>query len=183
MLDLSVAFNRYKFLGHEFLTWLWYTIESDVKTLKEVVPEISALGIGSRIVIENRTTDNMESITIRGDDAGLEEGMLALKKGALVAEMSLEMKTGEFEWRFLLKGESLDLSGLKTPETEGLASRGTSEEEQDGAVLEKIYLYEKAIGLVNDLYRHFIRLRVSRDWDQNIIPLLKNWVSQSRKGQ
>ena len=29
MLDLAVAYNRYRFLGDEFLTWLWYTIEND----------------------------------------------------------------------------------------------------------------------------------------------------------
>ncbi len=182
MLDLSVAFNRYKFLGHEFLTWLWYTIEADAGTINQVVPELSALAIGNRMVIENRSTDNMESITIRGDDAGLEEGLLALKKGALVAEMGLEMKTGENEWRFTLKGESLDLSNLKTPETEPLAAGG-AEAEQDGAVLEKVYLYEKAIGMVHALYSHFIRLRVSKEWEMNIVPLLKNWVAQSRKGQ
>ena len=29
MLDVAVAYNRYQFLGEEFLTWLWYVIEKD----------------------------------------------------------------------------------------------------------------------------------------------------------
>ena len=34
MLDVSVSYNRYKFLGHEFLTWLWFLIEKDRKLLE-----------------------------------------------------------------------------------------------------------------------------------------------------
>lgn len=29
MLDVSVSYDRYKFLGYEFLTWLWFLIEKD----------------------------------------------------------------------------------------------------------------------------------------------------------
>jgi hypothetical protein len=29
MLDVSVSYNRYKFLGHEFLTWLWFLMEKN----------------------------------------------------------------------------------------------------------------------------------------------------------
>ena len=29
MLDVAVAYNRFKFLGEEFLTWLWFVIDQD----------------------------------------------------------------------------------------------------------------------------------------------------------
>ena len=34
MLDVAVAYNRFKFLGDEFLTWLWFIIEQDPAYLK-----------------------------------------------------------------------------------------------------------------------------------------------------
>jgi len=47
MLDVSVAYNRYKFLGHEFLTWLWFMIETDKDTL--ISPEEDLEDIYKRV--------------------------------------------------------------------------------------------------------------------------------------
>jgi len=51
MLDLAVAYNRYRFLGDEFLTWLWFLIETDQNAFKAIDPDCSALEIGNRIVL------------------------------------------------------------------------------------------------------------------------------------
>ena len=72
MLDVAVAYNRFKFLGDEFLTWLWFIIENDPKYLKNFSPDTSSLEIGNLIVLENRRQQTVESITIKGDDANLE---------------------------------------------------------------------------------------------------------------
>ena len=90
MLDVAVAYNRYKFIGEEFLTWLWYIIDTSQNRLKSIDEEFEALEIGNRIVLENRKKESTERITIKGDGASLEEGILALKKGALVTELSLK---------------------------------------------------------------------------------------------
>ncbi|WP_246803994.1 hypothetical protein [Desulfosarcina cetonica] len=113
MLDVAVAYNRYKFIGNEFLTWLWFIIDANPDYLKTVDQTIVALNIGNRIVLENNSNDSSEIITIKGDDAGLEEGILSLRKGAVVIEMNLIYKTENQDWKFSLKGESLSFSGLK----------------------------------------------------------------------
>ncbi|MBW1899386.1 MAG: hypothetical protein JRI61_10050, partial [Deltaproteobacteria bacterium] len=113
MLDVAVAYNRFKFIGDEFLTWVWFIIENDPGYLKNLSTELSSLEIGNRIVLENRRHQAVESITIKGDDANLEEGILALRKGAVVIELNLCFKSGEQEWRFTIKGESLNLSSFK----------------------------------------------------------------------
>ena len=57
MLDVSVAYNRYKFLGHEFLTWLWFMIETDKQTLMDADKELEVMNI------EKSTIDSfLESI-------------------------------------------------------------------------------------------------------------------------
>ena len=172
MLDISVAYNRYKFLGHEFLTWLWFLIEKDRALLKKLDPELVALDIGNRIVLENSMHDAVESITIKGDDAGLEEGVLALRKGAMVTEMNLIYSSGDHEWRFTLKGESLSIANLRTPETGPLESK----EDVEGIILEKVYLYERAVRLVDKLFNYFIKMRISDDWREQTVPMLKQWV-------
>ena len=77
MLDVAVAYNRYKFLGEEFLTWLWYGIEKDQNLFKNFDQGFVALEVGNRIVFENRRKESAARITIQGEGAGLEEGVLA----------------------------------------------------------------------------------------------------------
>ena len=173
MLDVAVSYNRFRFLGHEFLTWLWHTIENNPDLLKSLDNELTALGIGNRIVLENRRDEALESITIQGDEAGFEEGILALKKGAMVTELNLFYKAGDKKWQFTLKGESLSISNLKTPET-SIIETG---EDVEGVVLDKIYLYERVTRLLDRLFNAFIKLRVSNEWNTQVLPGLKKWIS------
>jgi hypothetical protein len=175
MLDVSVAYNRYKFLGHEFLTWLWYMIETDREKLMDPAAGLNDLHIGNRVVLENNAHNRDEVISIKGDGAGLEEGVIALQKGAKVTEMNIVAQAGEHEWRFSIKGESLNIGNLKCPETGGVEKA----EDVEGAVLEKIFLYEKAVVLTRHLYRLFITARVSPDWETGVVRKISEWIGKA----
>ena len=172
MLDVAVAYNRYKFLGDEFLTWLWFVIDRDPTMLKDMDPDLTALEIGNRIVLEKRKSKSIERITIKGEDAHFEEGMLALTKGALVAELNLVYRSAEQKWQFTLKGESLNLSSFKTPKT----APPESPDEREGAILEKVFLYDKILQFLEKLYKHFIKIRTSNTWQNQVVPLIKTWM-------
>jgi hypothetical protein len=172
MLDLSVAYNRYRFLGDEFLTWLWYLVETDQNAFRTADPDCLALEIGSRIVLENRKGKSIERLTIKGDDAGLEEGKMALKKGALVTELALVFKTGEHQWQFSIKGESLNLSSLKAP---GPALPQRSEEIEP-FLLDKTQQYYKILNFLELIYKIFIQTRISTKWSSKTTPAIKKWV-------
>jgi len=173
MLDIAVAYNRYKFLGNEFLTWLWFMIETDQNRLHRYDPDLVSLNIGSRLVLENTRNNAKETITIKGEDANLEEGLLSLKKGAVVTEIHLSYKSGAQHWQFSLKGESLNISNLKMPETGPVETP----EDLEGAVIEKAYLMKKVIGLVNNLFSHFVKLRVSDEWRNQTVSRIRKWAS------
>jgi hypothetical protein len=176
MLDVAVTYNRYKFIGHEFLTWLWFCMETEPERLTQIQPDTTLLSIGNRIVLENRSGQRLETITIRGDDAGLEEGVLALAKGAVVTELHLCYKSKNHEWQFSIKGESLSLSNLKLPQTGQVENPADIE----GAVLEKAYLFDQVLKLVEALYDRFIHLRVSLDWSDSVLPAMKAWIHSRR---
>lgn len=172
MLDVSVSYNRYKFIGHEFLTWLWFNIENEPEQLQAASQNLDSLTIGNRLVIENRRRDEvLEAITIKGDDAGLEEGILALKKGAVVTEMNLVQTIGDHTWSYTLKGESLNISSLKTP-TVGQVESG---DDIEGAVIEKVYLYDQVIQFIHNLFKLFIKKRVADNWPETVNQI-KNWI-------
>ena len=176
MLDIAVSYNRYKFLGNEFLTWLWFVIEKEGQLLETPDKDPVSLTIGNRITFENRLNDDaVESITIKGDDAGLEEGIIALRKGSVVTELNLSFKTGDQEWRFNIKGESLNLSTVKHPET--APEESAAKEEHEGVVLEKIYLYGKAVDFVDHMFKKFIRLRIAGEWNTDVLPRMRQWIA------
>lgn len=173
MLDLAVAYNRYRFLGDEFLTWLWFLIETDQNAFRTIDPDCTAVEIGNRIVLENRKRKSLERISIRGDDAGLEEGRLALKKGALLTELSIVYKTGEHQWEFSLKGETLNLSSLKTPGP----PLPPSPEELELFFLNKAEHINKIIIFIETAFKMFVRKRVTSKWDNKIVPNIRKWIN------
>jgi hypothetical protein len=173
MLDLALAYNRYRFLGDEFLTWLWFLIEKDQNAFRTIDPDCTGVEVGTRIVLENRKGKSLERISIRGDDAGLEEGRLALKKGALLTELSLIFKTGEYQWEFSLKGESLNLSSLKTPGP----SLPLNPEEMESYFLNKAEHINKIINFVELAFKKFVRIRVTSKWPTKIVPNMKKWIN------
>lgn len=176
MLDVAVAYNRFKFIGHEFLTWLWFTIDTQPSFFEKIDASITAFVLGNRIVLENSLNDASETITIKGDDAGLEEGLLALRKGAVVTEMNLMCESEGQQWTFTLKGESLSFSSLRVPETGPMETL----DEIEGLFLEKTFLYEKAIDIVNHGFNEFLKMRSSVQWADKTVPEMRNWIKTGK---
>jgi hypothetical protein len=172
MLDVAIAYNRYVFLGNEFLTWIWFIIENDMQLLRQCDPEVVELTVGNRMVLENKLSNGKEIVTIRGDAAGLEEALLALSKGAVITEINLIYKSGVTEFHFTLKGESLSFSNLKLPE----CATNEKNEDLDALVLEKLYLYDKPFKFIDQLYIFFVKLRLSDAWREETLARMKQWL-------
>ena len=172
MLDVAVAYNRYRFMGHEFLTWLWYMMDTEPEALGGPYKDEIMPYMGNRIVLESASGDIRETVTIKGDEADMQEGRVALKKGAMVTELNIIIESGGQRWQLTIKGESLSMSNLSTPEI-GPASSG---EDYEGALLEKIYLYEKCSTFFDALFQNFLDCRLSADWDTRWLTAMQHWI-------
>ena len=174
MLDIATAYNKYKFLGNDFLTWIWFLIETDrnISTLLNSKNTIT-LEIGNSLVLENKLGDkSKEKVTIKGDQAGLEEGTTALKKGAFVTQMNLICKINEDEYKFTIKGESFNITGLKTPKTD----LSKNKEEMEGLVLEKSFFCFKIFEVIDTLFLKYIEQRTADNWNNKGLQDIKNWI-------
>ncbi len=171
MLDVSLTYYRYGFLGGEFLTWLWfYIVNTDPDILFDNKKEF--LEIGNKIVLERKANNAVEKVTIKGKDAGLEEGILSLKKGAVVKELNLLYRKEDKDWSFTISGESMGLSNLKTPDIGFIESK----KDIEAFVVEKIFLYESLYILIDSLYKKFIKLRVSASWI-TVVSDMNKWIN------
>jgi len=174
MLDIATAYNKYKFLGNDYLTWIWFLIENN-HNISSIIDskDIITLEVGNSIVLENKLGDkSKEKITIKGDQAGLEEGTTALKKGAFVTQINLICKINEDEYKFTIKGESFNITGLKTPKTEILKN----EDEIEGLVLEKAFLGFNIFKVIDTLFLKYIEQRTSDEWNHKGLQDIKNWI-------
>jgi len=174
MLDIATAYNKYKFLGNDYLTWIWFLIENN-HNISSIInsKDIITLEVGNSIVLENKLGDkSKEKITIKGDQAGLEEGTTALKKGAFVTQINLICKINEDEYKFTIKGESFNITGLKTPKTEILKN----EDEIEGLVLEKAFLGFNIFKVIDTLFLKYIEQRTSDEWNHKGLQDIKNWI-------
>ena len=174
MLDIAAAYNKYKFLGNDCLTWIWFLIETD-QNISSVLDskDVVTLEVGNSIVLENKLGDkSKEKITIKGDQAGLEEGTTALKKGAYVTQINLICKINEDEYRFTIKGESLNITGLKTPKTD-LSSK---KDELEGLVLEKAFFCFNIIKVIDTLFLKYLEQRTKDDWNIKGLQDIRNWI-------
>lgn len=178
MLDIAVAYNKYKFIGYEFLTWIWYLTENDYSLIETTCPEIKMFFIDNKIVIENFKEESSEKITINGDNANLDEGALALRKGSLVTEMKIQLKTSEDkDFKFTIKGESLDISGF------GILKHKFSDspDEVEASVIEKTYFIQVLTSIVDKLFAKYVNLRISDTWKNQELTKLSQWVNQRTK--
>ncbi|MFO7667506.1 MAG: hypothetical protein R6V76_12860 [Desulfobacterales bacterium] len=169
MLDASISYYRYAFLGCEFLTWVWFLISTS--NINNILKKGDSLEIGKKIVLERKVNDSIEKITIKGKDADLEEGMVSLKKGAVVKEINLLFKSGEKEWFFTITGENLNLSNIKTPDIGFIETK----KDVEGIAIEKIYLFNVICFLIDDLYKNFIKIRVSDKW-KPVVSDIRKWI-------
>jgi hypothetical protein len=181
MLDISIAYNRYKFLGFEFLTWMWYELENNPEQIR--IDEFSDISVrmGNRVMIENAFHNSRETVTIQGDDAGLEEGMIALKKGGLIAEINLVVENDRQQMQFTIKGESLSVSGLKIQQ-ENKAESTENPEEAEAFLLDRIFTCERITSWMYLIFNRFVRLRLSESWKRSVIPAMRQWILRPDEG-
>ena len=111
---------------------------------------------------------------IRGEAAQMEEGLVALRKGALVSEVNLSVEIGDQAYSMNVRGADLMVGSLKTPSTGPVRIV----DEMEGAILEKAGLLEKALAVLDSLFFAFIRLRISDAWGEEV-KKVRRWVSRA----
>ncbi len=72
----------------------------------------------------------------------------------------------------------MEFRNVKLPKTGPAAEGGDSPEEQEGMILERIFLFEELIRLVQALFRMFLEIRVGNEWKDELVKVRK-WVHHS----
>lgn len=170
-MDLVDRIETTRFLGNEFLLWLWFA--GDVTGGRHELESGGEIEVS--LESQLKLTDPLsarESISMRGEDPfGSPEADQALKQGKLPAKVLLRLKQGETEWIASLNGPALALSGIKLP--------ALLDEAADDPLFERLRLLEQLDDLLHELYRQFLSVRLSPSWASELLPAMKSWVAGS----
>lgn len=108
----------------------------------------------------------------KGDHADLKEALVALDKGAWVSELRLSLMYSDLTWDFTIKGENFHLTGLKHPKVE----QAKPQEDVDGAILEKVYLWSVVPDLIDRVFFLFLKNRLDPSGWEKTTKQMKDWI-------
>lgn len=172
--DASVAYAKHKQLGSDFLTWLWYMVEKDTTHLYDALDINLFLSDKRKITLENHSTKDAESIVIKNDGDNLKEAFVSLSKGAKVTQIGIKLDLNDHHWFLSLKDKDLSPVSMKMPMT----VPAETEDDDQGVMLERIGLYNKAIEAIEELFSYFVGLWSSDDQKTEIQDGMDKWVKR-----
>ncbi len=161
-----------RFLGHELLTWLWFFAESPNPTISYADGSAAEVALGERMVL-TLPSEGKEKVVCTTRAYALHEARTALRQGKMVDEMQVAIKAGDNDYQLTLDSSLFAFKGLKTPKQ--LA--GADEEDPDGRFLEKMFFLEEVTAILNALYKEFLNLRLSSEWESETLRQLREWIA------
>ncbi len=158
-------------LGQEFLTWLWYQSDTAPGSFKDREGQPFFISMEQRVVVQGGEGETKETASVSGAMSPLKEARLGLATGKKVSRGLIRVEKDEMSWQFTFKSEDFSLNSLKSPKVE----KDSEDVDGDGMLLEKIYLIEVCIALLDDVYKQFLKLRLSDAWHKEVV-VIRSWM-------
>lgn len=169
-MDLVDRIETTRFLGAEFLLWLWFAQEVTGGKLEAGDLGLIEVSLESKLSLTDLMSPHESTMMQGSDPFGSAEADQALKRGKLPSKAVLRIKQGESEWLLSLDALKLSMSSIKLPGYEA------AEDEQ---LFERMSLLEQLDELMHALYHQFLCIRLSPKWKQQLFPALQEWIKGS----
>ena len=167
------AVDEGRFLGYEFLTWLWFFTEHAEGKLR-YTPELDVqVELGERLVL-TLPGEGREKVVCTTQANALSEARVALQQGKMVEEIQIQMRAGDNDYQVTLDSTLHAFKGLKTPRQ----LPDFDQEDPDGRFLEKMFFIEEVSSILNALYATYLRMRLGGSWESDTLPVLKEWIGE-----
>jgi hypothetical protein len=176
MADIGyIGENTDLILGQEFLTWLWFRSEtSNVFRMESDghTGEPFTVSMEQRIVVRGGEGENQETATVAGSFSPLREARLGLLTGKQVVRCLVRLDKDGMDWLVTLKAEDFSINALRTPKI----SREDAGEDPDALFLEKMYLLELGLDMLDELFRQFLDIRLTPASWKNETSAVAAWM-------
>lgn len=175
-MDLVDLIAEKRFLGQEFLTWLWFkSYERGGTVLVPGTGDITLI-FEKHMLLELGEGETHEKLICQGLQAELKEARTGLSLGKKLEQARVQLVVGDHEYRFSLRGSLLEFRNVRVPKTMAASEEGDGPEAAEGRILERISLLETLARIIDELFRTFLKLRIGPEW-QSELARVRAWSS------
>jgi recombination associated protein RdgC len=177
-MDLVDLILEKKFIGQEFLAWLWYKSEErggnvDVPGMGDILVVFE-----KHMLLEYGEGEESEKVICRGLLTELREARAGLALGKKPEQARIRLARGEYEFSVTLTAATMEFRSVKLPKTVDGADEGDDPDSLEGKILDRISLFEQLTELITELFKMYINIRTSTQWDEELVKI-RNWVNRS----
>jgi recombination associated protein RdgC len=173
--DLEKAGLSLMTVGREFMTWLWFKSQQrDGKIAMN--GEDYAVNFVRRMALESGEGEMTETVVCSGVNFDLNEAKEALRQGKKVKDARLRIEKDGTAWEFGYKGDSFQFQSVKLP----MSAEVEENETPEGRNLERLFMVSAMIDVMDELFKTFLRIRISTEWAQELSAMLA-WAEESQE--
>ena len=176
-MDLVDIISGKKFLGQEFLTWLWYKSEERGGSVFLPGAGDIQLVFEKHMLLESGEGESLERLTCNGLQTELQEARTGLLMGKKLERARVYLAKGDYEWRFSLSATLFEFRNVSLPKTVSSSDDSSDPLAWEAKVLERVGMSEEAMHIIDELFRMFLKTRISSGWLYEK-DALKAWISK-----
>ena len=159
------------FLGEEFLTWLWFRIETEGGEFDLGRDRHIGVTFDDFIAFAPLENDETEQTLKKGSPSRCAEASAALRNGRRLTRARLVLAQGDLMWSVVVDGPTLNLLSARLPDDDPEAE---SAEERS---LDRIANFATLQEYVAALYRIFLRERLAPDYLEGAGAQQATWMA------
>ncbi len=177
-MDLVDLMVEKRFLGQEYLTWLWYKSEErgGAVFLESSGTDVE-LVFEKHILLESGEGDSYEKLICQGLQAELQEARTGLAMGKKIEQARIMLIRDDHEFHFTLKGSVFEFRSVRLPKTMTSADESNDPGAAEGRLLDKIGLYEICMRTTDELFRMYLKRRIGEEWPAEL-EKLRSWIQK-----
>jgi hypothetical protein len=178
-MDLVELIEEKRFIGQEFLTWLWWKSEERGGSVDLPGRGDIQVTFEKHMLLESGEGESIEKLICSGLQTELQEARTGLRIGKKLEQARIHLVHDTYEYNFTLAAALMEFRNVRLPKTAGTESDNSNNpEETEGMILERIYLFEELVRIVNGLFRMFLDIRISEAWRSEVLKV-HTWISKS----
>jgi len=176
-MDLFDILREKAFLGREFLTWLWFRSDRSGGRIDLPGGKVIEVFFLDRMTLDLAEAETPQTVSLKGEQSELREGLAALREGKKIEEARISVRSGDNDFTMNIKATWFSFGSFRTPPV--FREDDSDGDDGEGAFLEKVSLIEEGMAAIDALFEHFLRLRVSDEWELSELPALRRWIASS----
>ena len=161
--------NR-SFLGREYMTWLWYWLETRNNIVDLSDKSTFHLYFNDRIVLSSASGAVREHALKGGTPATAREAKQAVANGKLVTEASFLLKQDKLQWTWSMKSDDLIFRSIRLP--------AVAADEADAYLAARLRHIDTLKRVKEELFQSFFNLRFSSGF-KSVHRELASWAAEA----